>query len=448
MLAALAAAVLAAGALVAALPARAAWLEPDPSYREAQITLRLALRDTAGRANDPGALDSLGVALLRLGRQADAEKVFRCVLALAPHDMAAAAALGKLALFRDRPAEAESLLAVAGRDDPGVVYDLMCARLRRGEYAAAAELATAAGAEGRGALLARLAEDGPYAVSGDAAETQLLWTRVSPVPLVRVRLNGVPVLMALDTGTGDLLVSQMYARRCNVAPVGGQSLAFWDGTRVAVRGAVVKRLDLGGLRVERVPAGILPLHKWSLEVNPQAEEVAGVIGLNLLRRFTPTLDFARRRLELRRPGADPGAGRDAARVPFEIWGESELTVYGTLAGGRRMAMVVATGLPGAGVGAPEEVMDEIGVRPSNLSRLVKSAGAFVQGRPWYEVSVPSVVVGPLVRDRVRGWSGALDSGELWRHGVRRDAILAGEFFRGRRVTLDWERHELVVEEGE
>jgi hypothetical protein len=47
---------------------------------------------------------------------------------------------------------------------------------------------------------------------------------------------------------------------------------------------------------------------------------------------------------------------------------------------------------------------------------------------------------------VPGWSGALDPAELWRHGVRRDALLGGEFFRDRRLTIDWQRHELVVEE--
>jgi len=176
--------------------------------------------------------------------------------------------------------------------------------------------------------------------------------------------------------------------------------------------------------------------------------VAGVIGLNLLRRFTPTLDYARRRLELRRSGTAIPATGGAARVPFEIWGESELTVYGSLAGGRRMALLLDTGLPGGGVGAPAEVMDEIGVKPGNLSRLIKSAGAFLQGRAWYEATVPSITLGPVVRDKVPGWSGALDSSELWRHGVRRDAMLAGEFFRGRRMTIDWEKHELVIEEGD
>jgi len=60
--------------------------------------------------------------------------------------------------------------------------------------------------------------------------------------------------------------------------------------------------------------------------------------------------------------------------------------------------------------------------------------------------VPTLSVGQRVRDRLPGWSGAMEHGELWRHGVRRDALLAGLFFRGLRVTIDWRSRALVLEE--
>jgi hypothetical protein len=133
-------------------------------------------------------------------------------------------------------------------------------------------------------------------------------------------------------------------------------------------------------------------------------------------------------------------------VPFEMWGASELTVYGSLAGSRRMALVVQTGVPACGVGAPQEVFDEIGVKPGFMSRVVKGAGQFLQGRPWASVVVSTVALGPVVKDKVPGWLGALDASEMWRHGVRRDALLSSEFFRGKRVTILWDRHALAFEE--
>jgi hypothetical protein len=224
-----------------------------------------------------------------------------------------------------------------------------------------------------------------------------------------------------------------------------QMPVLWNGTRVAARVALVQSLDLGGFRIERIPAAATTLRRWSLEVNPGSERVGGVIGLNLLARFTPTLDYHRCTLVLRPAGATITAGPGALRVPFELWGERELTVYGSLNGGRRMAMALQTGVPGCVVGAPPEVFEEVGVRPSAISRALRSAGSRLQGQSWAGVQVATVAVGPIVKDKVAGWSGALDSAELWRHGVRRDALLSSGFLSGRRVTIDWEKRELVIE---
>ena len=440
--------VLALAAAALARPARGEWLQPDPSYRDAQLDLRAAIRDTAGHANDPARLDTLGVALLRLGRGADATRAFARVLELAPGDDAAEAALGKLALMNDRLAQADSLLLAAGVSDPGAVTDYYFTKLRRHDWDTAAKLAAELDLQGRMPLLEKMRDEGAYQVVSGPEQISLLWARSFPVPLVRVKLDGQSVLMAIDTGAGDLLLDDGLAKRYNVTLLPGESPAFWTGGRVAVRNAWVKRLEIGGIRIDKVPAGVLNLHRWSMEVNPQGEPVVGVIGLNLLRQFTPTLDYKRYRLVLRRPDAAWTPGPSASRIPFETWGESELTVWGSLAGGRRMAMVFQSGLPAAGVAAPSEVMDEIGVKPGGMAKLVKNAGAFLQGRPAVEVTVPTVSLGPIVSDKVPGWSDGMDSSEMWRHGVRRDALLGGLFFKGRLVTIDWAKHELVVEQPE
>src|SRR5262249_37707471 len=133
------------------------------------------------------------------------------------------------------------------------------------------------------------------------------------------------------------------------------------------------------------------------------------------------------------------------RVPFQIWGEAELTVYGSFGGGRRMAMVVQSGIPECGVAAPSEVFDEVGVKAGAPSKTIKGAGTWLTGHPWVHVIVPTVSVGPLAADKVAGWSGAFDSAELWRHGVRRDGALSHDFFQDRTVTYDWASRDLVFE---
>lgn len=438
-------AVVFAAATVVTAPAHGDWLQPDASVREAQFVLRMAARDTAGHGEDPARLDSLAVAHLRLRGFADAARLFRRVLDLSPGDDLARASLGKIALCEDRPAEAESLLAAIAVPDAAVRADLFAARIRLGRYAEAAKMAGDVGQAGRVEQLRRLAESPPYVIAAGPQQASISFVRAFPVPLVKVLLNGQRVLMAIDTGASDLLIDDVAFRRHGLQAVGGEFTTFWMGSRIAVRGAFVQRLELGDFRVENCPAGVLNLGKWSREVNPQFERVAGVIGLGFLRRFAPTLDLGGRVLVLRRPEAATALPQ-ARRIPFQTWGEAELMVDGSIAQGRPMAFVFASGLPGAVIGAPASVLEETGVKPGMVSRAQKGVGGLMQGRSWAAVTVPSVSVGPVARDKLAAWSGALDPVELWRHGVRRDALLGGEFFRSYRVTFDWAARELLIED--
>lgn len=415
--------------------------EGDASYREAQMLLRTAQRDTVGHGNDPLRLDSLGVAQMRLGQSEAAERTFRRVRTIKPDDRLALASLGKLALFRGRLAEAESLLTAA-KDTDGANDDLYSLHLRRGDWKAATAMADAQNEPGRIAQLDWLGEREAYAITGERGELQ--FERPWPVPLVKVRLNGTYVLMAVDLGAPILLLDPVAVRVHRAQPLTGQRSVFWNGARVAVKNAGVARLELGGVTLRDVPAGVMPLSKYSVSVNPKGVRIAGVIGVDVLRRFDVTIDFKRQRVDLRRPGA-AYAPKDPQRVPFELWGENEITGYGSVNGGRRMALLVATGLPEAGFGGPVELFDELGIKPGPISRMVKGAGSFLQGRPWAQVSVGTVSLGTQVSDKLPAWSGAYSSSELWRHGLRRDAMLGPEWFKGRRMTIDWVKQDLVFE---
>ena len=429
--------------LIAALAAgRAAadWLAPDASLREAQMALRYAIRDTVGHSGDLSLLDSLATAQLHVGHIADARKLFERVIAEKPGDPAASAGLGKLALWADQNAKAESLLVAAG-DVEQARIELYAARLRLGKWTDAAAMCEDLQDEGRKPLLEYLANNPPMSVKGERAKVP--FDKIWPAPLIKVRLNGATVLMMVDTSTPGLLIDRMAVTQNKVKLIEGQRLTNWTGTRVAVRNAIVQKLEIAGVEFTNVPASELSLAKLSLEVNLESAPIAGVIGMELLRHYDVTFDYRKRSFELNPPGS--AAKLQATRVPFELWGEDELTVWGSINGGRHLAMTLATGMPGGGFGAPDVVFEEHGLKSGGVSKMVKGAGSWLQGRPWAQINVPALTIGNVAYDRVSGWAGAMEPVEMWRYGVRRDGLLGPGILLKRRVTIDWTRRDLVFE---
>lgn len=432
--------------LVAPGAAVADWMQPDQSYREAQLWLRAAVRDTLHHANDPIRLDSLGVALLRLGRFDEAKEVFERSLEIEPQGFLAKSGLGKIALFRSDLDTAIRYLEGSSPVDPDALRDLFAARIRAGQYQAAADMAADVNQVGRAEVLERMARGDALQIETKKPVSKIRWKQSYPVPLVPVKLNGTRVLMAIDTGANDLIIDDAAVRRHGVQELNSQRQMFWTGSMVAARNAMVESLEIGDVTIRNVPAAEMSLRQWSLEVNPRGQRIAGIIGLSILSKLQPTLDYGKWELVLR-SGEEPfEPGPVANTVPFEVWGEGEMMVYGTLSGSRRMAFIVQSGVPGCGVGAPRVVLEEIGVKPGAISKLAGGIGSWLQGVPWAQTTIPVVTVGPVVRDKIKAWQNAMADVEMWRHGVRRDAFISHDFFEGLRVTIDWDRKVLIFEQ--
>ncbi len=436
-------------ALAVAVAARAQTRLADPSFVAAEQQLRSASRDTIGRGADAGRLDTLGVALLQLGRFEDASRVFDRVLAIDAGDAAANAGLGRIALCRDALADADTLLsrALARDRDPGTVRDLFALRLRQGRWADAAELAEAAGQPGRRNALLAESELTPCLITAapaDGREDHVPFVLSFPVPCVRALVDGESVLLAIDTGVSCVLLDDGMTRRARLRVQNERTPLDWMGRTLTVTPANVHQLRIGRYTLADVPAAITDLRKYGLNLNPRSEPVVGVIGVQMLRAFLPTLDYRRNELVLRRANATWTPASNAIRVPFEIRGEADVFVRATLAGGRTMALQVHSGFPDCGVAAAEGVFNEVGLRAGSVSKVMGSASSWMQGNPWARVNVPAVTLGGVTESNVTGWSLRGDV-DLWRHGIRSDGYLSHDFLRGWRVTFDWTAHQMVFE---
>jgi len=113
--------------------------------------------------------------------------------------------------------------------------------------------------------------------------------------LVQAVLNHTaPVTLLLDTGASYSLLTPEAALRSGIrvtpeAPT--QTLVRADGQRYEVPFAPATALTLGPVVVEQVALGLA-------DVFPQAPMIDGVLGVDVLERFTVTLDWANRRMWL------------------------------------------------------------------------------------------------------------------------------------------------------
>jgi clan AA aspartic protease (TIGR02281 family) len=115
----------------------------------------------------------------------------------------------------------------------------------------------------------------------------------SDVMLVKVRINNkVDATMVLDTGASSVAMTRRLADRLGLSEDDGEP--FYVGTASGVTIAyrvVLEEVRLGGARVSRVGAAIVP----RMRLGP---EIDGLLGNSFLAHFSVQVDGAERRLVL------------------------------------------------------------------------------------------------------------------------------------------------------
>lgn len=132
------------------------------------------------------------------------------------------------------------------------------------------------------------------------------------LPQVRVRLEGhAEAELVVDTGASFTVLSVSLARRIGLfTKVEGGVLIDLEGRPLEVSYAEVGTLDLGPMRIARVPVLLVEDDALRLRLLGRTPVFAteGVLGMSLLRHFRFTLDFPERSLELVQAGVEPVSG--------------------------------------------------------------------------------------------------------------------------------------------
>jgi hypothetical protein len=231
-----------------------------------------------------------GDALFAAANFGAAAQAYRSTLSHGRHDAAAEFGLARIALYRNDLVEAERYARDSAVDDPS---DPRAERLL-------------------GRIAERQAANGDYRVSLAAAEVDVPFTQVDPLPEIDARVDGKPAHLLLDTGGEGLDLAATFANRVGLVTHAGRMGTFAGGLHRAVRTAHVDRLDLTGASIRSIAVTV---------IGQLPPGIDGVLGTGVLYRFLSTIDYPRKRLVLRPKSASSAfearaAGRGAIIVPM------------------------------------------------------------------------------------------------------------------------------------
>jgi tetratricopeptide (TPR) repeat protein len=251
--------------------------------------------------------------------------------------------------------------------------------------------------------------------------------RGDEIPYVAVSINGrEPAYVLLDTGAERNVIDLEYAQSIGVEPVlpGGRLRGPYRPSRGGY--AILDSLGLGSLQVLRVPVAVGDFA--ALNLRGQGEYyIAGVLNPALLfRDFVVILDYAHRRIELRRndhesqPYAERATRLRKTVVPFMFDANGVWPLISvSLDGARSLPFIIDTGA--------SDIL--IGRRTAGILRV--DPDSFVAS------------AGDYVGESLRAILIDLPVGDAW--SVAAQGILGFPFFRGMRVVFDYREMKLVIE---
>jgi hypothetical protein len=206
---------------------------------------------------------------------------------------------------------------------------------------------------------------------------------------------------------------------------------------------VVPEIEIGGVRIRNVPAGINPSADG---LNFPGIKLDGVIGTGLLMHFLSTIDYCGGKLVLAPRNASAAFETRVAKsganvVPFWLVADHFMFARGKM-NQLDGVFYIDTGLAGGGLVASKATLDAAGVTIDGSKTMTgQGGGGAVQFVPFRA----SATLGNLTRDDLPGVYMPGGRDPLAALPFRSTGIISHSFFRQSRLTFDFEAMRLVTE---
>jgi hypothetical protein len=192
----------------------------------------------------------------------------------------------------------------------------------------------------------------------------------------------------------------------------------------------------------RRPVVILSQIAGAFGNSPSGDPIAGLIGLGDLLQFRVTIDYAAHVLELGPRGGSHALAAGATAIPLWLMG-SHTPIIPAVAMARDTTLVILDTGEGGVLFAPGPALRQrlgIVVDSANAQSAMGAGGA-LQVTPFL---FGALSVGPVSFPSMMSVAGVFGAVNEQMAGVTVGGLVAGFFFSGQRITLDFDAMQLVI----
>ena len=285
---------------------------------------------------------------------------------------------------------------------------------------------------------------------GGKPQTTVSCQIVNNRPIIPVKINNSKETLrfVLDTGSGISVVSEETAEKMGLKPVarGGKARAVGGVGKFDIVYGFINTLEIGEAKINKIPVYIRKFYHNEYKVD-------GYIGINLLSKYLTTIDYPNNHFSLvkLRKDDDEQTERKSAQngindssVPLRI------TSSGFLSGAVRFDGVPEYLNFVIDTGASVSVVNQNVVEFYQLTRFAETALLRVYGAAGITENVtalilPRVNFGANTQNKIQ--AAVLDLSSINEtSGFQQDGILGGNFFRNYRITFDFRKNRLFLED--
>jgi predicted aspartyl protease len=410
---------------------------------------------------NPRVRSILGAIYLAGGRLDYAKTLFRDALLREQYEPLALAGSAMIDYYENRSRLAlNKLQFVVEREpyEPDFVYSLAQIAARIEEYKLAAEsyktflrIAPPADADRRERIKGLITfynylgnYDSVYRIEGKNSTTVRAET-INNRPVIEVRVNGGKEILrfVLDTGSGMTVISEETAARLKIKPItrGGMARAVGGGGKFEIVYGFLKSLDIGDVRVEKVPVYIR-------QFNQSGDRFDGYLGLSAISKFIVTLDYGAKTFSLVRNfdknktdgSVVSSTGKQIAlRMTSSGFLSSEVKIEGVE---EPLNFILDTG-------ASVSVVSAVAANRKEISRFENPTVLRVYGAAGVADNVatlilPRLSLGDLSREKIM--TAVLDLAPVNETtGFEQAGILGGDFLLDYRLTFDFQAATVHIE---